>query len=358
MWFSIALLTLALTHSQIVHATSLAAKVKQLTTEVSQLRQLTSEINPVSFQRISKPKLKAYLLQQLAKQYSDADLTHEATAYKMLGLMPTQLDYKQAIVDLIMQQIAGFYDRDLKLLYITRSLTAALQMPTIAHELVHALQDQHFDLNRFKQRQLQCTDCSIAIQALLEGDASYTTMLWQQQQAAGQGDQLTNATPRPHDWVETMAYFPYISGMRFVAMLYEVGGWERVNKAYTDLPQSSAEILYPMRYLTRPSDVSDKLPSLTTLIDRYQPSAPAKLIFNDVLGSMTCEALIHQPEVCQSWQADRTFIWHAAAKNHLVSLWWWQNQTKAQQFAKIIRQNNSAFDIQVDDRLVRLQRQE
>lgn len=137
----------------------------------------------------------------------------------------------------------------------------------VAHELVHALQDQHFGLIADGAS----PDEALAAEALYEGDAvllrerlaarrvgeSEGTFL---ARALGAIDALPGATVAravgasqrvlgaPNDEREE-ALFPYLAGLRFVARLYEVGGTARIDAAFRAPPTSTMEILHPEAFL-------------------------------------------------------------------------------------------------------------
>ena len=89
-----------------------------------------------------------------------------------MGLLPKELDYEKLQIDLLMEQVAGFYDPWARQLYIADWLPVAIQAPALAHEIAHALQDQHFDLKRFVQPVHDQGDQQLARSALVEGDGT------------------------------------------------------------------------------------------------------------------------------------------------------------------------------------------
>ena len=88
------------------------------------------------------------------------------------------------ILDLLMEQVAGFYDPFAGKLYIADWLPLEMQRPALAHEIEHALQDQHFDLKRFASPIKDDGDRQLARSALVEGDGT-AVMLEFQAQAMG-----------------------------------------------------------------------------------------------------------------------------------------------------------------------------
>jgi hypothetical protein len=123
---------------------------------------------------------------------------------------------------------------------------------TLAHELVHALQDQHFG-SVFDDRANLTRDEALARQGLIEGDAGYVEDQYEKRCGAE-----WSCLPRPASGpgasldgnmgVYVAAYQPYSDGPAFVHRLRQRGGWATVNAAYAAPPTSSAQVIHPDRY--------------------------------------------------------------------------------------------------------------
>lgn len=124
--------------------------------------------------------------------------------------------------------------------------------PTLAHELGHALQDQHFGLNDYAGN---TTDVHMAALGLIEGDVSFVDTVYSQHCEAGvwADDCVTPPEDEPvPDPANVGLYYltvqPYSDGPNFVAELYERGGWDAVNAVFDDYPSSVKEVMYPELY--------------------------------------------------------------------------------------------------------------
>jgi hypothetical protein len=140
----------------------------------------------------------------------------------------------------------------------------ALARMTYAHETVHALVDQAYDLDgKLGFTDAQCEQggerCA-ALKALMEGDASLTSALWmranttpeEQAEIAAAGQvQSPVLSSAPQVYQEDLT-FPYSVGTQFVNVLFQQGGWEAVNQAYLNPPLSTEQIMHPERF---PADV-------------------------------------------------------------------------------------------------------
>lgn len=271
----------------------LLEQAEAITRRVAELRGLGLK-RPLQKGIRDRVELRGALITRLAEEYTDAEIESEARLYKRLGLLPREINYKELILDLLTEQIAGFYDQDAKELYIMAGLPRALQRPTMAHEIFHALQDQHFDILSmqapFEPR--ENADFHTARSALIEGDAtalmfdftlheqgrlpqgqirtiaqmpmivgtmanmslgnltSMDDLLGGGEVAGPTGVDLDeSAMARAPAVVKDSLLFSYVGGMRFVLMAYQrLGSWEGVDAIYADAPVSSEQIIHPERY--------------------------------------------------------------------------------------------------------------
>ena len=208
--------------------------------------------------------------QQLADktkaEYPDAQADLDSRLLGLLGAVPKGTDMKALQAELMAGQVAGYYDPDSGELVVrtpdgSSSLDANGQI-TLAHELDHALTDQVLGLpDTAKPGE---SDADLAQLGLVEGDA---TLLMEQfslgsvslldqlgaamsPDAAAAQQQLDGAP----SYLRNQLMFPYLSGLSYVCRLYVQGGWPAVDAAYRDLPQTTAELLYPDRAGVAPKD--------------------------------------------------------------------------------------------------------
>src|SRR5262245_16802136 len=122
---------------------------------------------------MGKDQIRTRILARVDQEYSPAELAAEELAMKRMGMLPADADYKKIVIDLLTDQIAGFYDPWERRLYIANWNTTGIEMmddAVMAHEIDHALQDQHFNLRTFMTAEAKNADATSARQALVEGD--------------------------------------------------------------------------------------------------------------------------------------------------------------------------------------------
>jgi hypothetical protein len=144
--------------------------------------------------------------------------------------------------------VLGYYSSaEDRIVVVSDSETPSIDRQTLSHELVHALQDQHFGFPRASTQ-----DGSLAADAVVEGDATYVEQLYAER-CAGEWD----CVPRPDDGggtslgdmgVYAVVYHPYSDGAVFVHALRQRGGWAAVNDAYASPPRSTAQVIHPETY--------------------------------------------------------------------------------------------------------------
>src|ERR671939_1462599 len=155
------------------------AAVREATAEV--LRE-TSELRrlPVLRQVRSGAQSRAEIEQMLIRNLNESATPEETqaaeTTMKKFGLAPTDFQLRPFLVKLLTEQVAGYYDPKTQEFYLADWIDLDGQRPVMAHELTHALQDQHFNLRRFEHWPKGDSDAEIAAHALIEGDASLVMM--------------------------------------------------------------------------------------------------------------------------------------------------------------------------------------
>ena len=124
----------------------------------------------------------------------------------------------------------------------------------LAHELVHALQDQH-DLLGGQKRTI---DEKQVMWTRREGTANAIRQLYGERcgnQWKCWGDGQSQSPNWQYEARYNLLYFPYGRGAEFVIGEYQDGGWPAVNRLYQQPPASTEQIIYD----TYPSDSSTKI---------------------------------------------------------------------------------------------------
>ena len=245
----------------------LLARTDKVAREVAKIRGLKLK-RPIPNEVVDKDELRRRLLVMAAEDKTASETAAEGISLARWGMIPLAMDYKALLIDLMTEQIAGYYDPDTKKLTISKTAgdDPAWAEMVLAHEIDHGLQDQNFDLKKFEELPPAEGDESAARRALVEGDGialMIEVMLartgnaapWSNPEVAdsiekamtvpGNGDGLDKA---PLAIREAMI-FPYRAGLSFVAALRRRQPWSAVDAAFVKPPTSTEQIIHPERYL-------------------------------------------------------------------------------------------------------------
>jgi hypothetical protein len=336
---------------------ALMAAADDLLRQVSALRGLRVKA-PVARGVLSRDEIGVKLRARLDEEYTPAEIDAEARVLRRLGLLPAGVDYAKLLLDLLMDQVAGFYDPHARRLYIADWLPMEMQRPALAHELAHALQDQHFNLGAYMKPLRDDGDRQLARAALVEGEGTALMLEFQAQSMRLPIDQLPDLIAQLGDtllrgggmgqsatfdaaptFLRETLLFPYFDGLRFVMSLRRGKTWKRIDEVWKSPPESTEQILHPDRYLAKDEPVKIAARAVAAL-------APRKEIRRDVLGELTLRILFRSrlPEpqadaAAAGWGGDRLVAYAAddAAQPVVIDLSVWDTEPDADEAAAAFR---------------------
>jgi len=239
-------------------------------------------LHPVPCDFISKDKVNEFLRKRIKETAKPEEVRAEQLVLRKLGLVPPDFDLEKTTVDLLTEQAAAFYDYNRRKLFITESTPSGAEEPVLAHELSHALADQHFNLARFIKKGNGSDDGSTARLAVMEGQATWmmteytantmgqslrrspelaATMSAVTEGAGGQFPVYDNAPL----YLRESLLFPYTKGLLFQNALVQKDGQKGFAEVFNRPPVSTQQILHPEKYLdgvkpTKPDMPRVKLP--------------------------------------------------------------------------------------------------
>ena len=111
----------------------------------------------------------------LAEDLPPSELLAVQRTYRAFGVVPDTLDLRRLMLDLYSEQVAGYYDPDSSALFVVRGADPLVLKLIMAHELVHALQDEYTSLNAILKLRRQ-NDRQMAGQAVAEGQATLASI--------------------------------------------------------------------------------------------------------------------------------------------------------------------------------------
>ena len=213
------------------------------------------------------------------KEYPPAVLRREGLVLQLMDFAPPGFDYLAETLKLLEAQLEGFYEPKDGTMYIAKDLEGDEAEATLAHELVHALQDQHWDLKSRSDYRPGRSDETLALAALAEGDATSLMldfMLDEKHQTALDMPELVlrklmlsnmqaaNVQSVPH-LLRASLVSPYVEGVAFVNTLRRRGQWKGVDAAWSRLPTTTEQILHPEKWEKREAALAVTAPTARAL---------------------------------------------------------------------------------------------
>ncbi len=210
-------------------------------------------------------------------QIEEDAISRGRSLYVALGLLPSDMDVRSQLLQLLGEQILGYYDAEQKHLVVRDDVMHALGTHVgesmqleeaklvLVHELVHALQDQHLKLSANIEVE-RSSDAENAFRSLIEGDATLAMIGYmletsgvplrqltsdpnrvrgiassEAQDAMGGGRELANAPAI----LRVPLLSAYRDGLSFCAYAHSRGGWTAVDLAHDNPPASTEHVLHP-----------------------------------------------------------------------------------------------------------------
>lgn len=331
----------------------LAAVADSLLPRLEQLSGLR-KLKPIRMEQQSREDLRRYVQDRLREELPPAEVRGMKAAYAAFGLVPDTLDLEKLMLDLYTEQVAGYYDPKTDAFYMVEGTPRDLLRPTLAHELVHALQDQHANLDSLISRK-HGNDRQTAAQAAIEGHATLVmfailaggsgefnpALLPDMGEQLGplmemQNSQFPIFRSAPRIIRETML-FPYIGGAGFVQELWrsQAGTADKFAAPIgARLPQSTEQVLHPREKFTTARDEPSEI--------RFAQPGPGTLIYENTLGEMELGILLAEHlgarTAAAGWDGDR---YRVVDLNGTPVLFWqtvWDDPTSADRFAAAYQQ--------------------
>jgi hypothetical protein len=312
-------------------------EAEQITRKLETLRHLKFK-TPVPVTVTTPEQAQQMIAAELERNFSDEQLQVDGIAGSLIGLYPAGINLKAEYLRLMQSQLAGFYDTQGKQMVLVEgavpqgvlgSIASFLAQRdfvgemVLAHELTHALQDQHFDLDKTFDADKGDSDRTLALKAVEEGDA----MLAGFGVLLGRMDASTSETlgsrmgALPAEFAKESLgtpealsdplIFQYSDGTRFVAEAYRRGRWKGVDALYANPPQSTQQILMPSLYFDRPAT-----PAIVTVAG-YEEILPGwTKADEDTYGELLIRVIIKRhygegaPELLsvRRWAGDRIIV--------------------------------------------------
>ncbi|HUZ05187.1 MAG TPA: hypothetical protein VMU62_07500, partial [Acidobacteriaceae bacterium] len=285
------------------------AQAKELFASVNTILQFASQDtgypiqHPVKRRLVTREQVVQYLTEQLQKEHETQRLQRSELVLKKFGLLDRDFHLGPFLIQLLREQIAGYYDDKTKTVNLLDWIGPEAQKPVLAHELTHALQDQHIRLEKWDQQTEESTAKNVAQDnehlakdeddtvrdAVLEGQAMAVFIDYALAPAnknlltaPGLVDKMKEAMSDNADspvmaraplLLQQSLIFPYREGLNFIIAVLKAKGKEAAFAGTMDHPPSSTyEVMNPKAYLNHAKVPLLTMPDIHGLIEQdYKP---------------------------------------------------------------------------------------
>jgi hypothetical protein len=257
------------------------AEARELFRSVDDLLVFASEhtglpiLHKVKKKLATREEVAKYVDARMKEQGSGERFDRSALSLKKLGLLPHDFNLREYMLGLYKEQVEGWYDSHKKTVYLLDWVAPEVQKPVMAHELVHALQDQSYDLEKWLKvrkdskddtEQMVLDEQRTARQSVIEGQAMIALFDYQltsvgktvesapelveSMQSSMLDEDSTPLYAKAPIYLREAMLFPYTYGMDFVrVVLAKRGKQAAFAGVFEHPPLDTRQIMQPASYL-------------------------------------------------------------------------------------------------------------
>ena len=282
----------------------------------------------------SREEIRTYVIKQMNEEKNPAERYAGARSGEAFGLLPKGFDLDTFMVNVLTEQVEGLYDPKTQEFYIADWSLLSEQRMVMAHELTHALEDQHFQIEAWLKAARPNEDAELARDAVLEGSAMVAMIDYLM---FGTGRTLKDlpefdpsmligdlgSTPtlqKAPPFIKDALIFPYLGGLTFSAAILRDTGWSGLAGLFERPPVSTQQILHPALYRAGKDPQRVTLPSIEKLLG----SGWSKLDEN-VMGEFGWKEVLKQflddtraKTLAAAWDGDRYALYEEKQSKRLI----------------------------------------
>lgn len=325
-------------------ADDILATLAEIEQQVIDIRGLpAADIGPPEI--LSREEVGAELAALFDSDYPPEDRERDNFVVRAFGLLGQDEDIGELQLQLLSDQVLGFYNRDDRRMVVVSDAGLDAQAKlTYAHEYTHALQDAAFGLDALETDAAGEDDRGLARLALQEGDAMMTMLAWalrhlSQEELAEIANTAVPDTTGIPGWMVSQLAFPYVAGQTWVLEIMSATGgdpfspdFSPVDAAFEDPPTSTAQIIDVQKWFDRVEPVPVETPDLAAALGEGWEEVDASPV-----GQATIDIILEHFGVSgfdgQGWAGDRAVV--ARGPDDVFALAWrtaWESEADATAF--------------------------
>jgi hypothetical protein len=307
-----------------------ADEVLHQMSEITGLKLLT----PLKKSLRSRDQIRAYVINEMKEDKDDAERYAGQRSAEAFGLLPKGFDLDNFMIDLLTEQIAGLYDPKSHEFYVADWIPTADQKMVMAHELTHALQDQHFKIDNWVKAARPNDDAELARESVLEGSAMAAMVDYLLQGTGRSLQDLPDIDPsmligdmdstpmlkKAPPFLRDALIFPYLDGLNFSAAIVRPKGWDALSGVFAKPPVSTQQIMHPSTYFSFRIPPKADLPALDKDLGadwvRLEDNLMGEFGWKEVLKQFLGED--RATPLAAAWSSDRYILFEQKKTKKLV----------------------------------------
>ncbi len=282
----------------------------------------------------SRQDIRAHIIQEMNDDKDSAERYAGARSAEAFGLLPKGFDLDSYMIDLLTEQIAGLYDPKAHEFYVADWIPVDDQRMVMAHELTHALEDQHFQIEAWAKAARPNDDGELARESVLEGSAMVAMVEYLLQGSGRSLQDLPDIDPamligdmadtpllkKAPPFLKDALIFPYLDGLTFSAAILKPTGWEGLSRIFAKPPISTQQIMHPALYTSGKVPATVSLPSMEKAL-----GADWAKLEDNVMGEFGWKEVLKQfigepraKPLSAAWEGDRYAVYEQKPSKHLL----------------------------------------
>ncbi len=282
----------------------------------------------------SREEIHAYVLRQMNDEKDAKERYASTRSAEAFGLIPRGFNLDSFLVDLLTEQIAGLYDPKAHEFYIADWIAPEEQRMVMSHELTHALEDQHFQIEPWVKAARPNDDGELAREAVLEGSAMAAMLEYLLKDKGLKLRDLPDIDPslfigdlsdtpmlkKAPPFIKDSLMFPYFDGLTFSMTVLKTDGWRGFSAVFDKPPANTQQILHPGLYRSNTVPAPLKLGLPETFLDaswtRLEENSMGEFGWKEILKQFLDEE--RAKLLSASWDGDVYATWEQKLSKRTV----------------------------------------
>ena len=314
-------------------AADFAAAADEVLAQMSQITGLDLR-SPLKKSLRSREEIRAHVIQEMNEDKNAAERYAGARSAEAFGLLPKGFDLDSFMIDLLTEQIAGLYDPKTHEFYVADWIPIDDQRRVMAHELTHALEDQHFQIEAWEKAARPNDDSELARESVLEGSAMVAMVEYLLEDSGRSLKDLPDINPamligdmdetptlkKAPTFIKDALIFPYLDGLTFSAAILKPSGWDALPGIFSKPPVSTQQIMHPALYTSGKVPAPISLPSMEKTLGagwvKLEENTMGEFGWKEVLKQFLGEP--RAKPLSAAWDGDRYAVYEQKPSKRLL----------------------------------------